>query len=160
MIRLAVLAALALACLTSVASAAPSCVETGTVMRPSCMGQNFLAGIRSIKVKLHRVHRERHAAHIAISGKPAGCPSAWCGCFLQRYFGYASNALWQARKWASIGSNAGGPAPNVIAVWPHHVGLIKAVEGRRILLLSGNDGHRVRERWRTTAGIIAYRTAI
>jgi hypothetical protein len=56
-----------------------------------------------------------------------------------------------------MGHSAGGPQAGAIAVWPHHVGLIQATEGGRILLLSGNDGHVVRERWRSTSGIIAYR---
>ncbi|MEN6535666.1 MAG: hypothetical protein ABFD89_18525 [Bryobacteraceae bacterium] len=37
------------------------------------------------------------------------------------------------------------------------MGLIRAADGNRILVLSGNDGRAVRERWRTTSGVIAYR---
>jgi hypothetical protein len=146
----ALITAFALLCLSGVAQAAP-CVETGTVMRPSCMGGNFLAGVRSIRVVMHRM---RH-----VSTRPIGCPHAWCGCFLASYLGLHDRSLWQARRWAGIGSAANGPQVGAIAVWHHHVGLIRAVDGNRILLLSGNDGHAVRERWRTTSGIIAYRIA-
>ena len=38
-----------------------------------------------------------------------------------------------------------------------NVGKVTAVDGHRIKVLSGNDGRRVRDRWRTTAGVIAYR---
>jgi hypothetical protein len=72
------------------------------------------------------------------SGRPAGCP---------------------ARAWAALGHAAGGPQVGAIVVWPHHVGKIEAVDGSRILVLSGNDGRTVRERWRTTRGVIAYRMA-
>lgn len=93
-----------------------------------------------------------------VSGRPAHCPARrWCGCYMAAHLGIHSRSLWVARNWAGIGSRAGGPGAGVIAVWPHHVGLIKAVEGNRILVLSGNDGRAVRERWRTTSGIIAYR---
>lgn len=91
-------------------------------------------------------------------GRPAGCPArAWCGCWLAAHLGISNRSLWLARNWASVGHPAGGPQPGAIVVWRHHVGTIKAVEGSRILVLSGNDGRAVRERWRTTAGVIAYR---
>jgi hypothetical protein len=70
----------------------------------------------------------------------------------------ADKAFNLARHWASFGSPAHGPAPGVIAVWPHHVGVVTGVPGPgRIVLKSGNDGHAVRERERSTRGIIAYR---
>lgn len=94
----------------------------------------------------------------ALGGRPAGCPPRrWCGCYLAAHLGIQNRSLWVARNWAGIGQRAGGPSTGVIAVWPHHVGLIKAMEGNRILVLSGNDGRAVRERWRTTSGVIAYR---
>lgn len=98
-----------------------------------------------------------HAKAEQLSGRPAGCPHAWCGCWLGKHLGLANKSLWRAASWAGVGLNAGGPAPNVIAVWRHHVGLIRAVDRGHILLLSGNDGHAVRQRWRSTRGIIAYR---
>src|SRR6185312_12846096 len=129
----AIFLAFALLALTSAAQAAP-CVETGTAMRPSCMGGNFLAGVRSIRVRLHRA---RHQASGRIAGgRPAGCPHAWCGCWLAAHFGFSDRSLWQARKWAGIGSPAHGPKIGAIAVWRHHVGQITAVDGNRILLLS------------------------
>jgi hypothetical protein len=58
--RIIMIAALTLLALTSAAEARPRhraqapCVETGTVMRPVCMNNNFLTGVRSIKVKMKR----------------------------------------------------------------------------------------------------------
>jgi hypothetical protein len=93
------------------------------------------------------------------NGRPAGCPGAWCGCWLARYLGMGSDRmLWVARAWARVGAPAHGPAPGVVAVWRHHVGLVRAVTGPgRIVLLSGNDGHQVRERERSSRGVIAWR---
>lgn len=95
-----------------------------------------------------------------IGGRPSGCPArAWCGCWLASHLGISDRSLWLARNWARVGHSAGGPQVGAIVVWRHHVGKIKAVEGNRILVLSGNDGRAVRERWRTTSGVIAYRVA-
>lgn len=95
-----------------------------------------------------------------LSGRPSGCPArAWCGCWLAKHLGLSDRSLWLARRWASLGSDAGGPRVGAIVVWRHHVGKITAVDGHRIRVLSGNDGRAVRDRWRTTAGVIAYRFA-
>jgi hypothetical protein len=95
--------------------------------------------------------------HLA-AGKPAGCPSRWCGCWLGKHLGIADRSLWLARNWARVGRPANGPAPGVIVVWRGHVGKITAVEGPgKIRVLSGNDGRAVRERVRSTAGVIAFR---
>lgn len=104
---------------------------------------------------------ERVARYVAetVGGRPSGCPSrAWCGCYLSKHLGLNDRALWLARNWARIGSAASGPAPGVVVVWPHHVGLIRHVTGPgRAVVLSGNDGRAVRERERSLRGVIAYR---
>jgi hypothetical protein len=98
------------------------------------------------------------AGTVILGGRPAGCPArSWCGCWLASHLGMRDRSLWLARNWAHVGSSS-GPRPGAIVVWRHHVGKITAVNGHRIRVLSGNDGRRVRERWRTTAGVIAYRT--
>lgn len=95
-----------------------------------------------------------------IGSRPSGCPArAWCGCWLAQHLGMSDRSLWLARRWASLGMDAGGPRVGAIVVWRHHVGKITAVDGHRIRVLSGNDGRAVRDRWRTTAGVIAYRVA-
>ena len=97
------------------------------------------------------------------SGPPAGCPSrAWCGCWLAKHLGMNDRSLWLARNWARIGSPAAGPSPGVVAVFARgrggHVGIVTGVPGPgRVVLLSGNDKRAVRERERSTRGIIAYR---
>ena len=126
---------------------------------------------KQVQVKRHaqakryvtkRVHRTKYA-RISRSSKQhvrAGDPrpSAWCGWWLRQQLGVADRAFNLARKWAQIGTPAHGPAPGVIAVWRHHVGIVTGVPGPgRIVLKSGNDSRAVRERERSTRGVIAYR---
>ena len=93
------------------------------------------------------------------SGRPAGCPArAWCGCWLGHHLGIVSRNLWLAANWRFVGRPADGPRVGAIVVWRHHVGRITAVNGVHIRVLSGNDGRAVRDRWRTTRGVIAYRS--
>jgi hypothetical protein len=62
-----------------------------------------------------------------------------------------------ARSWAHYGSNAGGPAIGTIVVWRHHVGKIVGRNNGQWIVRSGNDGHAVRTRARSLAGVIAFR---
>lgn len=95
---------------------------------------------------------------VEASGRPAGCPArAWCGCFLSHYLGLNNRNLWLARNWARVGSPT-GPVAGAIVVWRSHVGIIKRVTSRgKAIVLSGNDGRRVRERERSISGAIAFR---
>lgn len=61
-----------------------------------------------------------------------------------------------ARNWAHYG-HAASPHVGAIVVWPHHVGKIVGQTRGQWVVLSGNDGHRVRERPRSLAGAIAFR---
>jgi hypothetical protein len=92
--------------------------------------------------------------------RPAGCPHAWCGCFLALELGMHDARLNVARNWASVGTNAGGPGIGVIVVWRHHVGRIVGGSPGAWVVRSGNDGNRVRERvfpMTALGGAIAYR---
>lgn len=91
-----------------------------------------------------------------LGGRPSGAPSAWCGFWLGRHLGMLSRNLWLARNWASVGAPS-SRVVGAIAVWKHHVGVITEISANRIKVLSGNDGHRVRNRWRSGGGVIAYR---
>lgn len=99
-----------------------------------------------------------HVRHDANGNRIDPRPRAWCGWWLRHQLGVADRTYNRARAWASFGTRAHGPAPGVIAVWPHHVGLVTGVPGPgRIVLKSGNDGHAVRERERSSRGVIAWR---
>lgn len=87
-----------------------------------------------------------------------GRPSAWCGWWLAGHLGMHDRRLWLARNWASVGRAASGPAPGVIGVMPHHVFKVLAVLRHGwVLAISGNDGHAVRTRPRSTRGVFAWR---
>lgn len=63
-----------------------------------------------------------------------------------------------ARNWARMGMALSGPIAGAIGVLPHHVFKVIAIVGPdRVLAISGNDGHRVRTRERSTRGVIAWR---
>ena len=88
----------------------------------------------------------------------------WCARFmnfvLQRT-GHRGTGSDLAMSFASYGRRISGPRVGAIAVMRRkgggHVGIVTAVPGKgRIVLLSGNDGRRVRERVRSTAGVVAY----
>jgi len=94
-------------------------------------------------------------------GRPAGCPvRAWCGCWLAHHLGMPNRSLWLARNWARLGRPSSAQ-PGAIVVFGRgrggHVGKITEVAPGKIKVLSGNDGRRVRERWRAVRGVIAYR---
>lgn len=79
---------------------------------------------------------------------------------MRHRLGVADRKYNLARAWAGFGVRAGGPAFNVIVVWPHHVAIIIGGSDShgRWLMESGNDGHAVRRRYRSLAGVIALRT--
>jgi hypothetical protein len=85
-------------------------------------------------------------------------PGRWCGWWMRTQRG-GGPELNLARNWARWGSNAGGPQVGAVVVWRGHVGEItgRAANGQWIVR-SGNDGGRVRERARSVAGAIAFRT--
>lgn len=89
--------------------------------------------------------------------RPPGCPHAWCGCWLGKRLGLHDRSLWLARNWSRVGQSLDGPRKNAVVVWRHHVGLVIGVQPGKIMVLSGNDGHRVRARWRSMRGVIAWR---
>jgi len=96
--------------------------------------------------------------HAVARRAAAARPRAWCGWWLRRQVGRDPGpAFNRASTWAQWGHPA-APAPGVVVVWPHHVGLITGrAEGDLWMIKSGNDGHAVRERPRSLAGAIALR---
>lgn len=92
-------------------------------------------------------------------------PDQWCGWFLRKVEHVsteaANSALWWARN---FGRPAHGPAIGRIVVWNHgrgrgHVGKIVGHTRAGWIVLSGNDGHRVRRRVRNVANAYAFREA-
>ena len=153
MTRTIILAALALVTFSTVADARPRAAQG---LAAEC-GVTMPCGETDAQADRARYAEPRTGRAPSQGGRPAGCPSRWCGCWLGKHLGIARRDLWLARNWAGVGRPAGGPRSGAIAVWRSHVGIVKAVEGKRIQVLSGNDGNAVRERWRSSAGVIAWR---
>lgn len=162
MIRNAVLAALALVCATlpvearqhHVPGAERSCIPTGDVMRPCVYQPNFMAGVRSIKVTMHR---ERHAEVAPeVVAHPAGCPArAFCGCGAAiRVFGHSIRELWLAANWFKFPRAA--PAPGMAAVRRHHVFVLEVNLGGGVWqVFDANSGHHLtRVHARSIAGFV------
>jgi hypothetical protein len=109
----------------------------------------------------YNAHQYNHIAHHYNSSRTVadGRPSAWCGWEMRQLVGGNPGPEFNlARNWAHWGRPASGPAPGVVGVMAHHVFKVVQVLGRgTVLAISGNDGHAVRVRPRSTAGVIAWR---
>jgi len=92
---------------------------------------------------------------------PTGLKIPWCAVFanmILRRAGFSGTGSAAARSFAQYGRPASGPAPGVIAVWPHHVGFVVGSAGPgRIRVVSGNHNHRVDESVYATRGVMAFR---
>jgi hypothetical protein len=98
----------------------------------------------------------QHALHY-LGGNPTGWGHAWCARFLRMVMPYDPGPRYNlAANWRVFGAPS-GPYPGAIAVMPHHVGIVLQSGGNRVLLVSGNHGHRVGIGWYPTGRIIAYR---
>lgn len=92
---------------------------------------------------------------------PTGQKRAWCAVFANMVLkrtGFHGTGSAAAVSFARYGRAASGPAPGVIAVWPHHVGFVVGSIGPgRIRVVSGNHNHRVEESTYPTRSVIAFR---
>jgi hypothetical protein len=74
-----------------------------------------------------------------------GLNAAWCAAALRiwlRRGGYSAPRSNRAIDFKSYGRSA-GPRAGMIAVLRHHVGIVVGFAHRRLVLISGNHGHRV-----------------
>ncbi|MEP7241036.1 MAG: hypothetical protein ABI697_09140 [Devosia sp.] len=80
-------------------------------------------------------------------GRPRGCPSAWCACYLDRTLkkvGLKTLGSYAARDFARYGRTAKPKQVGAIMVMPHHVGVVVGTcPDGRVKLVSGNHGHKV-----------------
>ena len=80
-------------------------------------------------------------------GRPSGCPSAWCACYLDKTLKKAGKRPLGSNKasaFANYGKKAKAGQIGAIMVMPHHVGVVsgKCADGR-IEVVSGNHGNKV-----------------
>lgn len=159
MIKIVLAAMFALVC---VASTAKACVPTNDIMRPCAYQPNFLAGIKSIRVEMHRVKRSaiqrppqvREMASSEIVAHPTGCPvRLFCACGAAvRVFGAPIRSLWAAASWFKFPRTS--PAPGMVAVRPHHVFVLEADlgNGRWRVYDANSGGGATRVHARSIAG--------
>ncbi len=116
----------------------------------------------------HSGHRHRTLSAAAMLGpglvhmlQSMDRPRAWCGWYMRQVEHVADPSYNLAANWAHYGRPAFGPAPGVIVVWPHHVGVIRGGpdSAGNWLIESGNDDDAVRTRFQSLRGAIALRTA-
>jgi uncharacterized protein (TIGR02594 family) len=92
---------------------------------------------------------------------PTGLSIPWCAVFANMILaraGFSGTGSAAARSFAQYGRPASGPAPGVIAVWPHHVGFVIGSAGPgRIRVVSGNHNHKVEESTYATRSVMAFR---
>jgi hypothetical protein len=91
--------------------------------------------------------------------RQTGRPRSWCGWWLAQHRGIRDARLNLARNWAHLYGSPSNPQPGAVVVWRNHVGeLVEHVSGDVWVVRSGNDGRAVRTRARSVAGAIAFRT--
>jgi len=95
----------------------------------------------------HPVYQPKHVS-INDKGRPAGCPHAWCGCFLSIHiFGENRRELWKAFNWKNRFPKT-APKIGAVAVMARkgggHVGQVVGFDDKgNPILLSGNHSGKV-----------------
>jgi uncharacterized protein (TIGR02594 family) len=99
-----------------------------------------------------------------IGGNPTGRGSLWCARFMNmvlQHTGYRGTGSDLARSFASYGQRVSGPQIGAIAVMGRrgggHVGVVSGIDSQgNPIVVSGNNGNRVREAPVSRARIYAY----
>lgn len=108
----------------------------------------------------HSHHHHRH--HVIDANGNDARPAEWCGWFMRAVEHVKDEAYNSSLKWLHYGTPASGPAVGEIVVWNHgrgkgHVGKIVGRTEQGWIVLSGNDGHRVRRRVRNVNNAAGFR---
>jgi uncharacterized protein (TIGR02594 family) len=100
-----------------------------------------------------------------IGGNPTGRGSLWCARFMNmvlQHSGYRGTGSDMARSFASYGQRVSGPQVGAIAVMGRgrgggHVGIVTGIDAKgNPIMISGNNGNRVREAPISRGRIYAY----
>ncbi|TMJ80272.1 MAG: TIGR02594 family protein, partial [Alphaproteobacteria bacterium] len=99
-----------------------------------------------------------------LGGNPTGRGSLWCARFMNmvlQHTGYRGTGSDMARSFASYGHRVSGPQVGAIAVMGRrgggHVGVVSGIDGQgNPIVVSGNNGNRVREAPVSRGRIYAY----
>jgi len=129
-------------------------------MRISVLAAVLAVACVSLPAQARHRHHNHHRRRAVLRHDPR--PAAWCGWFMRHHLSVQNRAGNRALWWAHYGRRAFGPAIGVIVVWSRghgfgHVGIITGRSSRGWMVLSGNDGHAVRDRPRSVAHAVAFR---
>ena len=95
-----------------------------------------------------------------LGGNPTSRRSLWCARFMNMVLertGHHGTGSDMAISFAGYGHRISGPQVGAIAVMGHHVGLITGVDASgNPIMISGNNGNRVREAPISRGRIYAY----
>ena len=99
-----------------------------------------------------------------LGGNPTGRGSLWCARFMNmvlQHSGYRGTGSDMARSFASYGQRVSGPQVGAIAVMSRgrggHVGIITGIDAKgNPIMISGNNGNRVREAPISRGRVYAY----
>ena len=100
-----------------------------------------------------------------LGGNPTGRGSLWCARFMNmvlQHTGHQGTGSDMASSFARYGTRVSGPQVGAIAVMSRgrrggHVGIITGIDGRgNPIMISGNNGNRVREAPISRGRIYAY----
>ena len=99
-----------------------------------------------------------------LGGNPTSRSSLWCARFMNmvlQHEGYRGTGSDMARSFASYGQRVSGPQVGAIAVMSRrgggHVGIISGIDAQgNPIMISGNNGNRVREAPVSRGRIYAY----
>lgn len=110
-------------------------------------------------------NRHQMPSATVVGGRPSQCPvRAWCGCFLEDYFGLRDRSLWVARNWINVGRPAQRGCINCIAVLRRgarggHVGVVRSYdEHGNPVIYSGNHNNAVGVGTYPASRVLAYRS--
>jgi uncharacterized protein (TIGR02594 family) len=95
-----------------------------------------------------------------LGGNPTSRGSLWCARFMNLVLertGHRGTGSDMANSFAHYGHPVSGPQVGAIAVMGHHVGIITGIDQRgNPIMISGNNGNRVREAPIARGRIYAY----
>jgi len=95
-----------------------------------------------------------------LGGNPTSRRSLWCARFMNmvlEHTGHHGTGSDMASSFAGYGHRISGPQVGAIAVMGHHVGIITGVDASgKPIMISGNNGNRVREAPISRGRIYAY----
>lgn len=128
-------------------------------------------GSESTPTKTNKKQKKRNKGEYLIaspageegSGRPQGCPSAYCGCWLSlKIYNQNIRRLWVALNWKNEGQASSPGCIGCIAVMTRkgggHVGIVIGYNGKNPILLSGNHNRRVAVGEYPIRRIVAFRS--